>query len=106
MTPVRLSAAAPTVIAIPARSQIIPHYKLWLHETGLKRRLTIAALLVPICAATAGVLLLFPSIEYDTIDPWRFILLLADAFSCVTVVCAIHARGRENRHVRKFGRGR
>ncbi|SDR58449.1 hypothetical protein SAMN05519103_06124 [Rhizobiales bacterium GAS113] len=89
------------------RSRTIAHHKTWADESRLKRRLLIAGLsLALVGVALLGVLRLFQSLNDGTINTWRLVMLFANAFSCIIVVCALCARGRAPRPPRNFGRRR
>jgi hypothetical protein len=79
----------------------------WVQETRLKRGLLIcAAILGLFCIAVLGVLRLFLSLNDGTISTWRLAVLFANIFGCVTVICALYARGRERRRPLAIVRGR
>ena len=42
-----------------------------------------------------GIVRLFHSLNDGTISAWRLLLLFANIFGCVTVVCALYGRGRD-----------
>jgi hypothetical protein len=68
-------------------------------DARLKRGFFIcAAILGLFCIAFLGVLRLFQSLNDGTISTWRLAVLFANIFGCVTVICAIYARGRERPH--------
>jgi hypothetical protein len=66
-------------------------------DTRMKRALFIcAAILGLFCIAILGVLRLFLSLNDGTISTWRLAVLFANIFGCVTVICALYARGRSH----------
>jgi hypothetical protein len=76
----------------------------WPDASQLKRRLLVAGLsLALVCVAILGVLRAFQSFSSNTISAWRLVLLFANAFFCVTLACALYARGR--RPLRRRGIG-
>jgi hypothetical protein len=76
-------------------------------DTRLKRGLFIcAAILGLFCIAVLGVLRLFQSLNDGTISTLRLAVLFANNFGCVTVICALYARGRERPRPLPIVRGR
>ena len=76
----------------------------WPDASQLKRKLLVAGLsLSLICVALLGALRVLRSFDSNTISAWRLALLFANAFFCVTLACALHARGRQPRRRRYIG---
>jgi hypothetical protein len=53
-----------------------------------------------------GVVRLFHSLNDGTISAWRLLVLFANIFGCVTLVCALYSRGCERSRPGTFHRGR
>lgn len=89
------------------RNLSMAHAASWSDASQLKRRLLVAGLsLALVCVATLGVLRVLQSFSSDTISAWRFVLLFANAFFCVTLASALYARGRQPRRRSGIGLGR
>jgi hypothetical protein len=87
------------------QSQTITSAKARTYEVDARRRLLIAVLLLlPICLVSIGVCRLVSGLNDYTIDTWRVVLLFANLFGCVAVLCGLHARGRASVHRRYVGR--
>ena len=79
----------------------------WRAMSILKRCLLVTGLtLVLICAATLGAVRLFHNFGGTTISAWRLVLLFANAFFCVSIACALYARGRRYRRGSSIDLGR
>ena len=76
----------------------------WSDASQLKRKLLVVGLsLALVCVAILGALRVLQSFSSNTISAWRLVLLFANAFFCVTLACALYARGQ--RPPRKRGIG-
>ena len=65
----------------------------WSDASQLKRKLLVAGLsLALVCVAILGALRVLQSFSSNTISAWRLVLLLANAFFCVTLACALYGR--------------
>ncbi|MFI4994859.1 MAG: hypothetical protein ACHQAQ_03630 [Hyphomicrobiales bacterium] len=53
-----------------------------------------------------GVVRLFHSLNDGTISAWRLLVLFANIFGCVTLVCALYSRGCQGARSGTFHRGR
>jgi hypothetical protein len=51
-------------------------------------------LLALVCVAILGALRVLQSSSDNTMSAWRLVFLFANAFFCVTLACALYARGR------------
>ncbi|SDR50738.1 hypothetical protein SAMN05444161_4908 [Rhizobiales bacterium GAS191] len=68
----------------------------WTEESRLKRALLICGVALGLfCIAILGVIRLFQSLNDGSVSAWRLAFLFANIFGCVTVICALYARGRE-----------
>jgi hypothetical protein len=76
----------------------------WPDASQLKRKLLVTGLsLALICVALLGALRVLQNFSSNTISAWRLVLLFANAFFCVTLACALHARGRQPRRRSDIG---
>jgi len=67
----------------------------WSDASQLKRKLLVAGLsLALVSVAILGALRVLQSFNSNTVSAWRLALLFASAFFCVTLACALYARGR------------
>ena len=79
----------------------------WSDASQLKRKLLVAGLsLALVSVAILGALRVLQSFNSNTVSAWRLALLFASAFFCVTLACALYARGRRPRRRRDIGLGR
>jgi hypothetical protein len=59
----------------------------------LRRKLLVAGLsLVLVCFTILGALRALHSFSSNAISAWRLVLLVASAFFCVTLACALYGR--------------
>jgi len=67
----------------------------WLDAYHLKGKLLVVGLSIAlICVVVLGVLRMFQDLIGNTISPWRLVLFLGNALLCVSIACALYARGR------------
>jgi hypothetical protein len=72
----------------------------WSDALELRHKLLVAGLsLALVCVTILGALRVLQSFTSNTISAWRLVLLVASAFFCVTLACALYARGRRGREI-------
>ena len=78
----------------------------WRNDSRLKRGLLLVVLsLALIGVGILGALRLLHNFSGSTISAWRLVLLFGNAFFCVTIACALYARGRRDRRWRNIDVG-